>query len=376
MRCSTRRLPASSRPDGCGDDHYRFPIFFPFAVTACSIGWRLSELLQTARPAADHQVQVGAASRRRAGPAGGVEGEPVAAIPDAGGARCAPHGVTTHSVTTHSVTPREVMTRALLRVVVLVGVVVAGWLLGSGTGLANENSGHVDLAHSTGLAGLVKASPPDRELEGRFGAPPTAKSTVQSVMRFAPVPRLAVQVPALVPVLTPVLAHVSEHVSAPVLKPVLKPASHATPARSRAIVDKPAAVPLAGPVVQAEPTPAPAAAALQSEALQSKAEHPTVRDGALPTPVSAATHAVADHLAEPLALGGKPATPVPASPPVPTTAACPAGSSGGGATTKSACFATLSGGQAMADLVPGHRLHTSSGSLPGAAVEQPSSSPD
>jgi hypothetical protein len=305
----------------------------------------------------------------------------VAAIPDASGARCAPRSVMIRGVMIRSVMLREAMIRALLRVAVLVSVVVAGWLLGSGTGLANEDPGHVNLAQSTGLARLVKAPPPDRELEGRFGVPPTVKSTVQSLLRFAPAPRLAVQPPAPVPVLTPVLARVSEHVSAPVLEPVFTPASHASGARPRAIVDKPAAVPLAGPVAQAEPTPAPASAALQSTA-----EHPTVHNVArptvarptvtLPTLVSAATHPIADHLAEPLALAGKPAAPVPASPPTPSTAACPAGSSGGGATTKSACFVTLGDGQAMADLAPRHRLHTSSGSLPRSAVEQPSSSPD
>ncbi|HEV7450333.1 MAG TPA: hypothetical protein VGO16_02870, partial [Pseudonocardiaceae bacterium] len=296
----------------------------------------------------------------------------VAAIPDTGGARCAPHGVTSRGVTIRGVT-----SRALLRVVVLGGLVVAGWLLGSGTGLAQEGPGHEDLARTTGLVGLIKAPPPDGVLGGRFGAPSMVESTIRSLMRAAPVPRLAMQPPAHVPVLTPVLARVAEHVSAPVLKPVSRPAAHAAAAQSRAVVDKPAAVdkptafPLPGPVVQTELQPA-----LASATLQSATGHPTVGDVPLATPVSAAAHPVADHLAEPLALGSNPAAPVPTSPPGATTAACPVGSSGGGATTKSACFVTFGDRQAIADLVLIHRLHASSGSVPRSAAEQPSSSPD
>ena len=289
----------------------------------------------------------------------------MAAIPDAGGARCAPCGVTIRGVTI----------RALLRVVVLGGLVVAGWLLGSGTGLAHEDPGHENLKQVTGLVGLVKTPSPDGVLGGQLGVPPTVVPTVQRLMRVASVPRLAVRPPAHVPALTPVLARVSEHVSAPVFKPVLGPAAHATTAWSQAVVDKPAtidkptAVPLPGPVV-AELHPA-----LASTTRQSTAGHPTGGDVALATPVSTAGHPVADHLAELLAFGGNPAAPVPTSPPAATTGACPVGS-GGGATTQSACYVTLGDSQAMAGLTSRHRLHISSGSIPRSAAEQPSSSPD
>ena len=61
----------------------------------------------------------------KAGSGGLVEGEPVAANPEAGGARYALPGVM----------------RALLRAVVLSGLVAVGWLLGSGLSHADEDSG-------------------------------------------------------------------------------------------------------------------------------------------------------------------------------------------------------------------------------------------
>lgn len=268
----------------------------------------------------------------------------MAAIPDAGSARCA---------------PRRVMTRALLRVALLGGLVIAGWLLGSGTSLADEDPGHKNLVEYTGLSGLVKASSPDGEFSGPLGAPPAVEPTLQGMTRAAPVH---------VPVVTPVLARVSELVAAPVVEPVATLATHAPAATPRAAVDKPtpaplAPVPLAGPAVQAGPAPAHASS--------------TVDEVASATQVSTIARPVASQFAGPPALGGAPAAPVPASPPGTTTTACPVGSSGGGTTTaKGAHFATLGDRWAMADLTPRHRLHTSSGSIPRSAAEQPTSSPD
>lgn len=285
----------------------------------------------------------------------------MAAIPDAGGARCAPYAV---------------MLRALLRVVVLGCLVITGWLLGSGTGLANEDPGHKNLTENTGLFGLVTASSPDEGFSGPLGAPPVVvESALRGLTRAAPVQRLVKQPPAHVPVVTPVLARVSERVAAPVLEPVVKRATPAPAATPRAAVDKPtlapldpvpvAAVPLAGPV-QAGPAPAHAPSTVA----------PTVDEVASATQVSTTARPVASQFAGPPALGGAPAAPAPVSPPGTTATTCGVGSSGGGTNTQSAHFATLGDRWAMADLAPRQRLHTSCGSIPRSAAEQPSSSPD
>jgi hypothetical protein len=121
----------------------------------------------------------------------------VAAIPDAGGARCAPRGAL-----------RALPWGALLRVAVLGGLVIAGWLLGSGIGQAQEDVVPQDLRQQDNIARLVGFPLPDDDSGGLIGAPSTVKSvTSRSTGVLRVVPRLPIrppQVPVLAPVLTPV----------------------------------------------------------------------------------------------------------------------------------------------------------------------------
>ncbi|MGH3536027.1 MAG: hypothetical protein ACRDQG_15140, partial [Pseudonocardiaceae bacterium] len=134
----------------------------------------------------------------------------MATIPDAGGARYAPRGVV----------------RALLRFVVLAGLVIAGWLLGSGVGHANEDLGQPGV----GLGQLASdpvdiAASSDGGSGTQAGLPPMVASAMHSVLSHASVPRLSVQpVAVLKPVvravavprpLTQVLTTVSRPMSAP-----------------------------------------------------------------------------------------------------------------------------------------------------------------
>jgi hypothetical protein len=282
----------------------------------------------------------------------------VAAIPDAAGTQYARRGV---------------MIRVRLRVVVLGGLVTAGWLLGSGTGLAHEDTSNPHPAHeslapgTTGLVGLVTAPPPDGGFGGPLGAPPTVESTMQGLTHTAPVHRLAVLLPARVPVVTPVLTRVSRSVSASVLRAV----AHAPATRSRAAVDTPAPVSLAGPLARTAPGPIPAAATAYP-----MVGHPLVGDVSPATAVSVAAHPAAGHFAGPSALDGAPAPAVPASPPATTAVAWLVGSNGSGATTKSSHFVTFSDRWVLAGLGPRRRVHTSSGRIPRSAAEQPCTSPD
>jgi hypothetical protein len=123
----------------------------------------------------------------------------VATIPDAGGARCAPHGAL------RALPWRVLPWAALLRVAVLGGLVIAGWLLGSGIGHAQQELAPQDFGQQENIVRLVGFPLPDDDSAGPLGAPPTVKSTVTSVLRAAPVPRLPVR-PPQIPVLTPVLA--------------------------------------------------------------------------------------------------------------------------------------------------------------------------
>jgi len=268
----------------------------------------------------------------------------VAAIPDAAGAPCAPRGV---------------MTRALLRVVVLGGLVITGWLLGSGIGQAHE-----DMAHKNPV--LEDLGPPEVGSGDLLGAPPTVRSTVASVRRAVPVPRVPVQ-PERVPVLAPVLDPVSQLAAPgpPVTASTARPKAQAA-ASEPAVVSPPPAAP-AEPVVRAAAVTAPAPVLS------------TVRDAPPDTPVCLAAHPVADSSAEftgPSALDSSPAAPVPASPSG-TTAPCPTGSTAGGATTMSGHSITLSDGWATTGLSPTQcRLCAGVDGITPLAAQRPSTSPD
>ncbi len=268
----------------------------------------------------------------------------MAAIPDAGGARCAPRGVI----------------RALLRVAVFGGLVIAGWLLGSGIGQAQECPVHEYLGpQDNSLVRLVEIPPPDEGSGGLRGTPPTVRSTVAGVLRAVPVPRLPVR-PAQVPALAPLLDPVSQ-LAAPAPVTLWRPAAH-----------QPAVVP---PQPAASPAPAVRAAPATATVLR------PVDDGPAATPVYAAAHPVADPLADqvawPSALGGSPAAPAPASPPGTTTAPCPGGNAGGGTTTQSVPSVTFSDRWAADGLASTHcRLGAGASGIPRSAAQRPSTSPD
>jgi hypothetical protein len=255
----------------------------------------------------------------------------VAAIPDTGGARCAPHG----------------MMRALLRVVVLSGFVGAVWLLGSGIGHADDDP----------------------------GVPPTVGSTVASVLSATPLPRLPAHPPVRVGVLRPVVNAVGvpkllTPVLAPVSRPLAGPAQRGTPIRSLARAEEAVVAP---PAVRA---------AAATTSVPEPATVPTAVGHTSPTvPVHAAAHPVADAFAGPSALGSDPAAdptaPVPASPPGSTTSPCLIGSTAGGASTKSAPDLAMNTSWATALLTPMHRLlYLGTSDLQRSPAARPSTSPD
>ncbi len=285
------------------------------------------------------------------------------AIPDAGGARCAPCGML-----------RALLSGALLRVAVLGGLVIAGWLLGSGIAQASAFNGPSGV-NEVQIAPLspLNATETDEDSGGLLGEGATVRSTVAGVMRAVPAPRLPVP-PAELPILKPVL------------KPVSKLAAPAAPqagkaAKSRAAADKPAVfAPPVAPAAPAEPV-APAT----TVTTPAPVPH-TVGEPAPETPVCVAAQPVADPLADrftgPTALGpsawpGSPADPVRPSPPGTTTAPCPVGSTGGGAITKSFHSVTLSDGWSAMGLTPTHgRLCADADGISPSAAQRPSTSPD
>jgi hypothetical protein len=283
----------------------------------------------------------------------------VATIPDAGGARYAPRGVM----------------RALLRFVVLAGLVIAGWLLGSGVGHANEELGQP----GTGLGQLASdpgdiAAPTDGGFGTQFGLPPTVASSVHSVLSHASVPRLPVQP---VDVLRPVVRAVAvprpvAHILATVSRPISAPTQHDAGIRSQQPAHELAAVPPTAPVVRAAAAPAPAASSAPAAAGHAQSHAPAC------TPAAPAADPPATALAaDVLALSGDPASPIPASPPDSSTAPCMIGSASGGGGTKGSPDLAVTEGGTNTGLASTRRLGYLSGSdLPRSAAEQPSTSPD
>lgn len=281
----------------------------------------------------------------------------MAAIPDAGRARCAPRGVLCTQ-----------LLGALLRVAVVGGLAIAGWLLGSGISQAHEDLVHQDLGQQdNSMVRLVAFPLPDDDSGGLLGASPTVKSTVTGVLHA--VPRLPVR-PPQVPVLTPVLAPVSK-LAAPA-RPVAKKFEPQATNHKSAVVAPPPAAP-AEPVVPVTTVVRPAPVHL-------------LHNAPAATPVCAAAHPVAGPLAdqladpsaaEPSTLGSGPPAPVPAGPFGTTTAPCPSGSTGGGAVTSSGYPVTVSDGWSGMDLTSTYcRLCADASGIPRAAAQRPSTSPD
>ncbi len=283
----------------------------------------------------------------------------MAAIPDAGGARCAPRGVLC-----------ALLLGALLRIAVVGGLAIAGWLLGSGIGQAHDDLVHQDPGQQdNSMVRLVAFPTPDDDSRGLLGAPPTVKSTVTGVVRA--VPRLPVR-PPQVPVLAPVLAPVSKLAAPahPVAKKAVEP---------QATNHKPAAV-TPPPAASAEPA-VPATTLVRPAPVQLMHNAPAA------TPVCAAAHPVADPLADQLAdpsagefstVRSGPVAPAPAGPFGTTTAPCPSGSTGGGgAITGSGYPVTVSDGWAGMDLASTYcRLCADASGILRAAAQRPSTSPD
>jgi hypothetical protein len=277
----------------------------------------------------------------------------VAAIPDAGGARCAPRGVM----------------RASVRVVVLGGLLVAAWLLGSGIGHADEDPGQpcTNLAGTnlagTNLVGLVGAEPSagaissDRDSGGRLGVPPTAGSSVTKVLSALPVPRLPVQPPAKLGNLSPLVNAIGvPKLLTPVLtsvsRPLAGPAAHGAATRWQAPAGKAVTVPLAAPLVRAVAVTAPARAPVL-----------------IPAGHAAPTMTV-QAAAPPLA-------PSPASPPGAMTSPFLSGSTGSGASTKSNPDLAIEHCRATADLAARQPLsYLGASDLPRSPATRPAASPD
>jgi hypothetical protein len=274
----------------------------------------------------------------------------VAAIPATGGARCA---------------PRRVM-RALSRAVVLGGLVIAGWLLGSGIGLANEDLGQPD----TGLAHLVSAplvsdsggrtAPSDGGSGGQLGVPPTVGSAVTRVLSALPVPQRSVQPPVKLGVLEPIgnTVGVPKPLAQLLTPPILTPPVLAA-------VSGPAAVPPAEPAARAAAATAPVSARGPVIVLTT-VNH--TRPPAAPT---------ADPFIGQLALSNDPAVPVPASPRGSTSSPRVIGSTGSGTGTRSAPDVAVNDSWATVGLTPIYRLlYLRASDLPRSPAAQPSTSPD
>lgn len=276
----------------------------------------------------------------------------MAAIPDAGGARYAPRGVV----------------RALLRFVVLVGLLIAGWLLCSGVGHANEDQAQPGI----GLGQLANdpvdiAASSDGGSGTQPGLPPMVASSMHSVLSHA-VPRLPVQP---VDVLRPVVRAVAvprplTHVIATVSRPMSAPTAHDARIRSQQPVHELVVVPPTAPVVRAAAAPAPATSSVSA-----------VGHAQPPAPACAPVAPAAIPTADEPAFGGEPASPIPASPPDSSTAPCMIGSASGGGGTKGSPDLAVTENGTNADPASTHRLGYLSGSdHPRSAAEQPSTSPD
>ena len=277
----------------------------------------------------------------------------MAAIPDAGGAQCAPCGVS----------------RAVLRFAMLGGLVITGWLLTSGIAQAHENP---SLASAfSGLSGVneVRVAPLSplnaTDLNATDTAPPPDEvlgvdevgSTVVGALRA----RLPVQ-PAPAPVLAPVLEPVST-----LAAPDPKNAGNATQSQAT-VAEPPMAPPTATP---AEPIAPAAAVTTPAPVLRAASDTPSA------TPVHVVSYPMADLYADQIASPAGPAAPVPASPPGTATAPCPGGNAGGGSTTQSDNFVAHSDGWATTGLTPTLcRLRVGAGGIPPWAAQRPTTSPD
>lgn len=270
----------------------------------------------------------------------------MAASSDAGDARCAPLGVL----------------HALSRVVVLGGLVAAGWLLGSGIGLASEQLGQPGASLVLASDPGTRAAPSDEGSGGQLGAPPMVSSAVTTVRSAMSLAWRTAQPPVKLGVVQPIVNAVGVPTPpAPALAALPKSATYSAGTRSQAPADGPVTVPPAGPAVRAA-APAPP---LGTATVLTPASHAT------------AVHTAADPFAGYLALSDDPAAPVPVSPPASTTSPCMASGTGSGAGTKSAPDVAVNDSWATSRLASMHRpLCLRASDLPRSPAAYPATSPD
>ncbi|MBV9143728.1 MAG: hypothetical protein JO115_22895 [Pseudonocardiales bacterium] len=292
----------------------------------------------------------------------------MAAIPATRRARYAPDGVL----------------RALSRALVLGGLVVAGWLLGSGIGLAEENLGQP----VTGPAQVV-SSPGGNDLTGTDpGSSTTAASTVTAVRSLVAAPS-AVSAPwrSVAPLVKlgplvkldgaqPIVG--AAGVSSPLVRaltgriplPLSRPIQDRAGVRSHALDEKPAPLP---PAQTAQPAMRAAAAPAPAPTLGAPTR-PTVVDRVPPAAPVHATAPTAQPSFQPAAPGDDPAAP---SPLPSTTSAGMASGTGSGAGTKGAPDVAVRDRWATSGPALLHRLrYLSASDLPWSPAAQPGTSPD
>ena len=261
----------------------------------------------------------------KAGSGGLVEGEPVAANPEAGGARYALHGVM----------------RALLRVVVLGGLVAVGWLLGSGLSHADEDPGLPGVGHIQ----VVNDGSDAKPSAGIVGRPTAGSIFVHAVGSAKPVTDVLMPLP----------------------RPLSAPAPHGTAMRS--------AAPAAEVVPMSPPAPA-VTPAVAAPAAPNPAVTPVGHATATVVHCSTAVTAVQSVPAQAV-LSEDPRDPAPASPPGSTSSPCMIGSTSSGSNTKSAPDFATHDSWATGNLAqPDGPLLLSGSDLPRSLALKPSTSPD
>lgn len=287
----------------------------------------------------------------------------MAAIPETSRAHCAPDGVL----------------RALSRALVLGGLVVAGWLLGSGIGLAEENLGQP----VTGPAQVV-SNPGGNDLTGTdSGASATVASAVTAVRSLGSAPS-GVSAPwrSVAPLVKlggvqPIVGTVgvprplARALTGRILIPLSRPIQDRAGVRSHAPDEKPAPLPPAQHAVRAAAAPAPAPTL-------GAPTGPTVVDRVSPAVLVHATASTAKPSFRPSfrpsAPGDDPAAP---SPLPSTTSAGMASATGSGAGTKGAPHVAVQDRWATFGPAPLHRLrYLSVSDLPWSPAAQPGTSPD
>jgi hypothetical protein len=286
-----------------------------------------------------------------AGSGGWVEGEPVAANPEAGGASYALRGVM----------------RALLRALVVGGLVAVGWLLGSGLSHADEDPG----LPGVGQIHVISAGS-DAEPSAGIVGHPLAGSIVERVVSAASSPRLPVQPIEKISVLRPIVHAVG---TAKPLSDVLRPLPHllSAPAPHGTVVRS------AGPAVKVAPMSPPAPALTSAVAAAAAPDRAlTSTRHATPTVTPCSTTATeAQSVPTQIALSKDPVNPAPASPPGSTSSPCMIGSTSSGSNTKNAPdFATHDSWTTGNLTQPDGPPLLSGSDLPPSLALKPSTAPD